>query len=234
MPTPHNSARMGDIAPTVIMSGDPLRAQFMAEHYLDHAKPFNSLRNMLGFTGTFHGKPVSVMGHGMGMPSIGIYTYELFHFYNVQRIVRAGTAGAIQQGLNIGDVVLAQGACTDSNYLSQFGLPGTYAPLGSFALLQQAAAYCEAHAANLHCHVGNVLSSDVFYDEAQTWKQWQRMGVLAVEMETAALYANAAKAGREALTVLTISDNLQTNEHASGEQRQTAFTQMMDVAFSLV
>lgn len=234
MPTPHNSAQQGAIAPTVIMSGDPLRAQFMAEHYLDNATQFNTLRNMLGYTGTYHGKPVSVMGHGMGMPSIGIYTYELYHFYNVQRIVRAGTAGAIQDSLHIGDLVLAQGACTDSNYLSQFGLPGTYAPLASFDLLEQAAAYCHENGLSQHCHVGSVLSSDIFYDEAQTWKQWQRMGVLAVEMETAALYANAARAGREALTVLTISDNLVTDEHATGEQRQTAFTQMMDVAFSLV
>lgn len=232
MSTPHNQANRGDIAATVIMSGDPLRAKFMAEKFLDNVKQFNGLRGMLGYTGTYKGKPVSVMGHGMGMPSIGIYSYELFNFYDVEQILRVGTAGCIQKGINIGDVVIAQGACTDSNYLAQFNLPGTYAPIADFDLLFKAAK--KAQELGIACHVGNVLSSDIFYDENESWRQWQKMGILAIEMESAALYANAVKAGKRALALLTVSDNIVEKVATTGEERQTAFTKMMDVAFSLV
>ena len=232
MSTPHNAAQEGAIAETVIMSGDPLRAKFMAEKFLDNAKCFNTVRNMLGYTGTYQGRPVSVMGHGMGMPSIGIYTYELYHFYGVKQIIRVGTAGCIQKGINIGDIILAQGACTDSNYLHQYGLPGTYAPISDFGLLSRAVDKCKEMGVNYQ--VGNVLSSDIFYDDNKEWHQWQKMGVLALEMESAALYANAARAGRKALALFTVSDNLIEAQAATAEQRQQAFTDMMEVAFSLV
>lgn len=232
MSTPHNQANRGDIAATVIMSGDPLRAKFMAEKFLDNVKQFNNLRGMLGYTGTYKGKPVSVMGHGMGMPSIGIYSYELFNFYDVEQILRVGTAGCIQKGINIGDVVIAQGACTDSNYLAQFNLPGTYAPIADFGLLFKAAK--KAEELGIPYHVGNVLSSDIFYDDNESWRQWQKMGILAIEMESAALYANAVKAGKRALALLTVSDNIVEKVATTGEERQTAFTKMMDVAFSLI
>lgn len=231
MSTPHNAAQPGDIAKTVIMSGDPLRAKFMAEHFLENPKPFNTVRNMLGYTGTYQGHPISVMGHGMGIPSIAIYTYELYHFYGVERIIRVGTAGCIQKGMDIGDIVLAQGACTDSNYLHQFGLPGTFAPLADYGLLSAAVEECKR--LGVKPWVGNVLASDIFYDDNQEWKQWAKMGVLAVEMESAALYANAAAAGKKALTILTISDSLVENKAASADDRQKAFTTMMKVAFSI-
>lgn len=232
MSTPHNAAKVGDIAETVIMSGDPLRAKFMAEKFLNNAVCFNTVRNMLGYTGTYHGKSVSVMGHGMGMPSIGIYTYELYHFYGVRQIIRVGTAGSIQKGINIGDLILAQGACTDSNYLHQYGLPGTYAPIADFGLLSRAVDKCKEMGVNYQ--VGNVLSSDIFYDDNKEWHQWQKMGILALEMESAALYANAAKAGRKALALFTVSDNLIEAKAATAEQRQQAFTDMMEIAFSLI
>lgn len=232
MATPHNSANQGDIAPTVIMSGDPLRAKFMAEHFLENSKQFNGVRNMLGYTGTYQGKPVSVMGHGMGIPSIAIYSYELYHFYGVQQIIRVGTAGCIQKGMDIGDVVVAQGSCTDSNYLHQYHLPGTYAPLADYGLLSKAVDECKR--LGVKHYVGNVLSSDIFYDDNQEWRNWAAMGVLAVEMESAALYANAAACGRKALTILTVSDSLIEKKSASADDRQLAFTNMMRVAFSLV
>ena len=232
MSTPHNSANVGDIAATVIMSGDPLRAKFMAEHFLENPKQFNGVRNMLGYTGLYHGKPVSVMGHGMGMPSVGIYSYELYHVYGVQQIIRVGTAGCIQKGMEIGDVVVAQGSCTDSNYLHQYHLPGTYAPLADYELLLGAVDMCKQ--LWVKHYVGSVLSSDIFYDDNQEWRQWAAMGVLAVEMESAALYANAAACGRKALTILTVSDSLVEKKSASAEERQLAFTNMMRVAFSLV
>ena len=232
MATPHNAAKEGEIAENVIMSGDPLRAKFMAGQFLAHPVCFNTVRNMYGYTGTYQGKPVSVMGHGMGMPSIGIYTYELYHFYGVKQIIRVGTAGSIQKGINIGDIILAQGACTDSNYLHQYGLPGTYAPIADYDLLSRAVEKCkEMH---INYRVGNVLSSDIFYDDNKEWHQWQKMGVLALEMESAALYANAARAGKKALALFTVSDNLIEAKAATAEQRQNAFTDMMKEAFSLV
>ncbi len=232
MSTPHNAAKVGEIAETVIMSGDPLRAKFMAEKFLDNAACFNTVRNMFGYTGMYQGRPVSVMGHGMGMPSIGIYTYELYHFYGVRQIIRVGTAGSIQKGINIGDIILAQGACTDSNYLHQYGLPGTYAPIADFDLLSRAVDKCKEMGVDYQ--VGNVLSSDIFYDDNKEWHQWQKMGILALEMESAALYANAARAEKKALALFTVSDNLIEAKAATAEQRQQAFTDMMEVAFSLI
>lgn len=231
-PTPHIGAQYGEIAETVIMAGDPLRAKLMAERFLDDAVQFNNVRGMLGFTGTYKGKRISVMGHGMGMPSIGIYTYELFNFYGVKTIVRVGSAGAIQTDLHLGDLVIAQGACTNSNYASQYELPGTFAPIGDFQLLRKAADACDRM--GYAYKVGNVLSSDVFYNENAHNDKWSTMGVLAVEMEIAALYMNAARSGNRALAICTVSDHIITGEVTTAEERQNTFTKMMDVAFSLL
>ena len=231
-PTPHIGAQYGDIAETVIMAGDPLRAKLMAEKFLDDAVQFNNVRGMLGCTGTHQGKRVSVMGHGMGMPSIGIYTYELFNFYGVKTIVRVGSAGAIQTDLHLGDLVIAQGACTNSNYAAQYELPGTFAPIGDFQLLRKAAEACDRM--GYAYKVGNVLSSDVFYNENAHNDKWSAMGVLAVEMEIAALYMNAARSGNRALAICTVSDHILTGEVTTAEERQNTFTKMMDVAFSLL
>lgn len=231
-PTPHNGARMGDIAETVIMAGDPLRAKLVAERFLDNPVLFNEVRGMLGYTGTYKGKRVSVMGHGMGMPSIGIYTYELFNFYGVKTIIRIGSAGSMNADLKVGDLVLAMGACTNSNYANQFELPGTYAPIADFSLLRGAADACDRM--GYHYKVGNIFSSDIFYSENPHNDKWMAMGVLAVEMEAAALYMNAARSGNRALCICTISDHLLTGEVTSAEERQNSFTHMMDVAFSLV
>jgi purine-nucleoside phosphorylase len=231
-PTPHIGAQYGEIAETVIMAGDPLRAKLMAERFLDDAVQFNNVRGMLGFTGTYKGKRISVMGHGMGMPSIGIYTYELFNFYGVKTIVRVGSAGAIQTDLHLGDLVIAQGACTNSNYAAQYELPGTFAPIGDFQLLRKAAEACDRM--GYAYKVGNVLSSDVFYNENAHNDKWSTMGVLAVEMEIAALYMNAARSGNRALAICTVSDHIITGEVTTAEERQNTFTKMMDVAFSLL
>ena len=231
-PTPHIGAQYGEIAETVIMAGDPLRAKLMAERFLDDAVQFNNVRGMLGFTGTYKGKRISVMGHGMGMPSIGIYTYELFNFYGVKTIVRVGSAGAIQTDLHLGDLVIAQGACTNSNYAAQYELPGTFAPIGDFQLLRKAAEACDRM--GYAYKVGNVLSSDVFYNENAHNEKWSAMGVLAVEMEIAALYMNAARSGNRALAICTVSDHIITGEVTTAEERQNTFTKMMDVAFSLL
>lgn len=231
-PTPHIGARYGEIADRVIMAGDPLRAKFMAENFLTDCKQFNNVRGMLGFTGMHQGKRVSVMGHGMGIPSIGIYTYELFNFYDVQTIIRVGSAGSLTTDLKLGDLVLAMGACTNSNYAAQYELPGTYAPIADFRLLRRAADVCDERGYNYR--VGNVFSSDVFYNEHAHNDKWIGMGVLAVEMEAPALYMNAARAGRHALTICTISDHIITGEETTAEERQTSFTRMMDVAFSVI
>ena len=231
-PTPHIEAIAGEIAGTVLMAGDPLRAKYIADNYLDNPVQFNQVCGMLGYTGTFGGKPVSVMGHGMGIPSIGIYSYELFHFYDVRTIIRVGSAGAYDPELQLGDIVIAQGACTDSNYGAHFGLPGTFAPIADFDLLRAAADACEKR--GIRYKVGNILSSDVFYAEDAQVDTWRKMGVLAVEMEAAALYMNAARAGRRALTICTISDHLITGAELSAEERRTTFTHMMEVALSLV
>ncbi|MBO5732105.1 MAG: purine-nucleoside phosphorylase [Alistipes sp.] len=233
VPTPHIGAQMGEIADRVIMAGDPLRAKFMAENFLENPVQYNSVRGMLGYTGTYKGKRVSVQGHGMGIPSIGIYTYELFNFYDVKRIIRCGSAGAYHPDLKLGDVVFAMGSCTDSNYGKQFALPGTFAPIADFEMLRAAAA--KAEELGIDYSVGNVLASDVFYgDNAEEWKKWQKMGVLAVEMEAAALYMNAARAGRSALCICTISDSLVHGTACSAEERQTSFTNMMKIAFDII
>jgi purine-nucleoside phosphorylase len=231
-PTPHIGAKYGEIAETVIMAGDPLRAKFMAENFLENPVQFNNVRGMLGFTGTHQGKRVSVMGHGMGIPSIGIYTYELFNFYGVKTIIRVGSAGSINEDLHVGDLVLVQGACTNSNYGSQYELPGTFAPIADFDLLRGAADACDRF--GYRYKVGNVLSSDTFYTENPHNDKWINMGVLAIEMEASALFMNAARCGKRALVILTVSDHILTGEVTTAEERQTTFTHMMDVAFSLV
>lgn len=231
-PTPHIGAKFGEIAETVIMAGDPLRAKFMAEKYLENPVEFNHVRGMLGFTGTYRGKRISVMGHGMGMPSIGIYTYELYNFYGVKTVIRVGSAGSINMDLHVGDIAIAMGACTNSNYVNQYELPGTYAPIADFSLVRAAAEACERFGYNYL--VGNVLSSDTFYSDNPQNDKWMKMGVLAVEMEIAALYMNAARAGKRALGICTISDHLITGEATTAEERQTTFTNMMEVAFSLL
>ena len=231
-PTPHIGAKFGEIAETVIMAGDPLRAKFMAERFLTDPVQFNNVRGMLGYTGTYQGKRVSVMGHGMGIPSIGIYTYELYNFYGVKTIIRVGSAGSINADLHVGDLCIAMGACTNSNYGAQYELPGVYAPIADFQLVRQAADTCER--LGYHYKVGNVLSSDTFYSENAHNDKWMDMGVLAIEMEAVALYMNAARSGNRALVILTISDHLLTGEVTTAEERQNTFTHMMDVAFSLI
>ena len=231
MPTPHNTAEKGAFAKTVLMPGDPLRSKFIAETFLEDAHLVNDIRGVQGYTGTYHGTPVSVMASGMGMPSIGIYSYELFHFYDVDNIIRIGSAGAMSADLKLMDLVAAQGACTDSNFAHQFRLPGSFAPIASYELLR--AAEDAARAIGAPLHVGNVLSSDVFYSDAGDSMDWAKMGVLCVEMETAALYYNAARAGKRALGLLTISDSLVTGEELSADGRRTAFTQMMEVALQV-
>ena len=230
-PTPHIGAQLGEIAETVIMAGDPLRVKLMAERFLENPVQFNNVRNMLGYTGTYKGKRVSVMGHGMGIPSIGIYTYELYNFYGVKTIIRVGSAGSINMDLHVGDLALIMGASTDSNYGSQYELPGVFAPIADFELARRAADACERMGYSYK--VGNVLSSDTFYTENAHNDRWMNMGVLAIEMEAAALYMNAARSGNRALVILTISDHLLTGEATTAEERQNTFTRMMDVAFSL-
>ena len=232
VPTPHNGAKEGEIAKTVLMPGDPLRAKFIAETYLTDAVCFNTVRNMLGYTGMYQGKRVSVMGGGMGIPSVGIYTYELFNFYGVENIIRIGSAGGIADNVHVRDVVIGMGACTNSNYAAQYNLPGTFAPVASYDLLKGVAAAAEK--LNVHTVIGNVLSSDTFYDDnADALSAWKKMGVLAVEMEAAALYMNAARAGKNALCLLTISDCPFTGESLSAQERQTGFTQMMEIALAI-
>ena len=231
-PTPHNGAQKGDIAKKVLMPGDPLRAKFIAETYLEDPVCFNTVRNMFGYTGTYKGKEVSVMGGGMGIPSIGIYSYELFHFYDVDQIIRIGSAGSLQDDLHIREVVLAIGACTDSAYASQFCLPGTFAPTASYELLKKAADAAEK--LNIPVRVGNVLSTDVFYnDNPGVAAAWRKMGVLCTEMECAALYMNAARAGKQALGILTISDHLFLDEITTAEERQNTFNKMMEIALEV-
>lgn len=233
IPTPHIGAHEGEIAKKVIMAGDPLRAKFMAETFLENPVQYNSVRGMLGYTGTYKGKRVSVQGHGMGMPSIGIYSYELYNFYGVETIIRTGSAGAYHPDLKLGDVMIAIGACTDSNYADQYNLPGQFSPTADFALAR--AAVEKAEQMGIRYRVGNILSSDVFYgDDAERWKQWQKMGVMGVEMEAAALYMNAARRGKKALCICTVSDSLVTGEACSAEQRQTSFTNMMEIAFDII
>lgn len=229
--TPHIDPQ-APIAETILLPGDPLRAKFIAETYLEDAKQFNSVRNMLGFTGTYQGTPVSVMGSGMGIPSISLYAWELIHEFGCKKLIRIGTCGAMQEGINLYDVVIAQAACSNSSFVSQYNLPGTYAPIGSYRLIE--AVRERAKANGVTTHVGNILSSDIFYNADPTSNErWQKMGIMAVEMESAGLYATAAHAGVEALGMFTVSDSLVTGEVTTAAERQTAFTQMMELALPL-
>lgn len=231
-PTPHIGAQYGEIAKTMIMAGDPLRAKLMAERFLENAVLVNNVRGMLAFTGDYKGKKVTVMGHGMGIPSIGIYTYELFNFYDVDTIIRVGSCGARQMYVHLGDLVIAQGSCTDSNWGAQYNLPGTYAPIADFDLCRKAVDAAEEFGYTYH--VGNVFSADIFYCEDERKANWTKMGVLADEMEAPSLYMNAARAGKKALCICTVSDHILTGEATTAEERQTTFTKMMDVAFRVV
>ena len=232
VPTPHITAKEGDFAKTVLMPGDPKRAKFIAETFLEDAVLVNDVRGIQGYTGYYKGKRVSVMASGMGMPSIGIYSYELFNFYGVENIIRVGSAGAIHKDLHIRDIVLGQAACNNSNYVSQYELPGNYAPIASYKLLRKAADTAEKM--GLKYMVGNILSSDTFYDDSMGTMKWAKMGVLAVEMESAALYMNAARAGKNALCICTISDSIVNDEpETTAEERQTSFTAMMELALEV-
>jgi len=232
MSTPHNAAQKGDIAKKVLMPGDPLRAKFIAETYLENVKQFNTVRGMLGYTGFYKGREVSVMGSGMGIPSIGIYSYELYNFYDVDEIIRVGSAGAFPDDVNVKDIVIGMGACTNSSFADQFNLPGTFAPIADFGLLRRAVLAAEARGSNVK--VGNVLSSDVFYHDDPTFNdRWRRMHVLCVEMEAAALYMNAIRAGKKALAILTISDHLYKKEELSAEERQVGFGEMIEIALEI-
>ncbi len=233
IPTPHINAKQEDIARTVLMPGDPLRARFIAETFLTDPVLVNNVRGVQGHTGTWKGVPVTVMASGMGMPSIGIYSWELFHEYGVENIIRIGSAGALQDDLKLRDLVAGQGACTNSSYVKAFGLgeTATFAPIADYTLLSKAAEAAAEH--GLQLHVGNLLSSDNFYSAPGCGKndEWKRMGVLAVEMEAAALYANAAYCGKRALCICTISDHIyRPADCLSAEERQSSFTQMMEVA----
>ena len=230
--TPHNSAKIGDIAKTVLMPGDPLRAKVIAETFLESPVCFNTVRNMLGYTGTYMGKKVSVMGSGMGIPSIGIYSYELFEFYGVENIIRVGSAGGIGKDVKLMDVIIGMGACTDSNFAAQYKLPGTFAPIASYELLEKAVAASKAN--NASYKVGNLVSSDVFYgDYSGSGDDWRKMGVLAVEMEAAGLYMNAARLGKKALAIATVSDIIGSEEALSPEDRQNNFREMMKIALQV-
>ena len=232
IPTPHISANLGDFAETVLMPGDPLRAKYVAESFLENAVLVNPVRGVNGYTGTYKGKRVSVMASGMGMPSIGIYSYELFQFYDVKNIIRIGTAGALRADLKIRDVVLGMGACTNSSYAAQYQLPGTFAPIASFELLEKAVAQVKKMG-NVGYKVGNLLSSDTFYSDNNLDGNWQKMGVLAVEMEAAALYMNAARTGKNALAICTISDSMITGEATTSEERQNSFNDMVKIALEI-
>lgn len=231
IPTPHIEAKAGDFAETVLMPGDPLRAKFIAETFFENAKLINNVRGIQGYTGTYKGKHVSVMASGMGMPSMAIYSYELFNFYDVKNIIRVGTAGVVDPSLKVRDVVIGMGACTNSNYAAQFDLPGTFAPICSYDLMKKAVEAAEK--LGIEPKIGNIYSSDVFYDDAASLSKWQKMGVLATEMEAAALYMNAARAGKNALAICTISDNPFTGEATTPEERQLTFTAMMEIALEI-
>jgi len=230
--TPHIDPQGVDIAETILLPGDPLRAKFIAETYFDDPRCFNEVRGMLGFTGTYHGKPISVMGTGMGIPSISLYTYELIHFFGVKNLIRVGTCGAMQEDMELYDVVMAQGASTDSNYLDQFNLPGQWAALSSYRLLEKAKRVADER--GQRTHVGNVLSSDTFYGaDSGAMDRWIKMGILAVEMESLGLFANATAAGVDALAIFTVSDHVVKDVATTADERATAFTTMIEIALEL-
>lgn len=234
-PTPHIDATPKDFAKTVLMPGDPLRAKFIAENFLENAKLVNNVRGIHGYTGMYKDTPVSVMASGMGMPSIGIYSHELFNFFDVENIIRVGSAGGMCEKVKVRDIIIAQGACTDSNYAHTFNLPGTFAPIADYKILKTAADIAEGM--KIPFVVGNVVSSDTFYNDNENIPQgmtsadlWRKMGVLGVEMEAAALYMNAARSGKRALAILTVSDHLVTGESLPAEDRQNTFTDMMKLS----
>ena len=228
-PTPHINATPEDFAKTVLMPGDPLRSKFIAENFLTDAKLINNVRGVQGYTGTYDGHRVSVMASGMGIPSIGIYSYELYNFFGVENIIRIGSTGSINMNVKVRDLVFAMGASNNSNYARQFELPGTFAPIADYGLLKTAIE--KADEVGARYHVGNILSSDTFYDaQEDANERWIKMGVLCIEMETAGLYMNAAKAGKKALGMFTVSDHILSGEALSAEERQNSFTQMMEVA----
>lgn len=227
-PTPHINATPDDFAKTVIMPGDPLRAKFIAENFLTDAKLINSVRGAYAYTGKYNGKPISVMSSGMGMPSMAIYSYELFNIFGVENIIRIGSAGSVNRDIKVRDLIIAMGASTNSNYVSQYGLNGTFAPICSYDLLKVCAE--TADRLNMKVKVGNILTSDTFYDESQSSVDWAKMGIMAVEMETAALYMNAARANKNALTICTISDHILTGEETTATERQNSFTDMMKLS----
>ncbi|MBQ3496071.1 MAG: purine-nucleoside phosphorylase [Clostridia bacterium] len=232
IPTPHITAKKGDFAKTVLMPGDPKRSRFIAENYLENAVLVNDVRGVQGYTGYYKGKRVSVMASGMGQPAIGIYSYELFNFYDVSSIIRVGSCGSFDPDLRVRDIILAMGACTNGNYAMQYNLPGTFAPIADFGLLKKAAEECEK--AGVNYKVGNIFSSDMFYDDANSGMDWAKMGVLGVEMESAALYLNAARAGKKALCICTVSDSfIHPEDNTTAEERQNSFTKMMEIALAI-
>lgn len=232
MNTPHINTNNNKIAETILLPGDPLRAKFIADTFLTEVVQFNSVRNMFGYTGKYNGREISVMGTGMGMPSIGIYSYELISKFGVKNLIRIGSCGALQENLNLYDIIIAQGASTNSAFAHQYGLPGTFAPISSFDLLSRAVEISKDK--KIPVHVGNVLSSDVFYDDnPEAHLLWKKMGILGIEMEAAALYMNAARLSAKALAILTVSDNIITHEETTALERQNAFTKMMEIALEM-
>ena len=232
VPTPHITAKKEDFAKTVLMPGDPLRSKFIAENYLENATLINNIRGVQGYTGYYKGKKVSVMASGMGMPSIGIYSYELFNFYDISSIIRVGSCGSFREDLKVCDIVVAMGACTNSSFADQYNLHGHFAPIADFSLVRAAADECERLGVNYK--VGNVFSTDVFYNDSFNDLDWAKLGVLGVEMEAAALYCNAARAGKKALCICSVSDSfVDPSVNMTAEDRQTAFTKMIEVAFEI-
>ena len=232
MATPHIRAEKGDIAEKILLPGDPLRAKFISENFLQNSVQFNDIRNMLGFTGIYKGEKVSVMGTGMGVSSIGIYSYELIKFFDVKKLIRVGTCGSYKKDVGLHDIILAQGASTNSNFQSQYELNGTFSAISSFNLLERAANILREK--NYKFHVGGVLTSDIFYEpDENSYKKWASLGVIAVEMETYALYCNASRLGAEALSILSVSDQLVTKEAVKTDDREKAFTKMMEVALEI-
>ena len=232
IPTPHINAKAGDFAETVLMPGDPLRSKFIAETFLEDPVLVNNVRGVQGYTGKYKGKRVSVMASGMGQPAIGIYSFELFKEYDVKNIIRIGSCGAIVPELHVKDIIIAQGACTNGNYADQYRLPGTFCPIASFELLEKAVEVTRKSGVNFR--VGNIFSSDMFYDDAASGMEWAKMGVLGIEMESAALYCNAARLGKNALCICTVSDSfIYPEENATAEERQTSFTKMMEIALEI-
>jgi purine-nucleoside phosphorylase len=230
--TVHIGAQPGDFAKTVLMPGDPLRAKFIAERYLADASKVTEVRGMLGYTGTYKGKKISVMGSGMGMPSMGIYSYELYTEYDVDNIIRIGSCGSFREDVKVRDIVFAMGACTNSNFASQYGLPGTFSPIADYGLLSRSVEI--ANTKNIPVKVGNALSSDIFHDDnPKAWEKWAKLGVMVVEMEAAALYMNAARLNKNALAILTVSDSLVTGEVTTAQEREKTFTDMMEIALEI-